>query len=322
MAIFQTGSETSVPNLLNTLAAFCVANGWTQNFNAVEGSGRRVHLQLSSDVFINMRALVNESPNTVRSLPAVSGLNICGSTSYVGGTHWWNQTGFPTTSTANDAQMAGITHSGAVPTYYFFARGNMIYVWLEYTAGSYQWLMFGRVSKTSTWTGGSIFAGSGNGRHSSASLALGRSLVGNISGSGGEYSQNSNGYMYGVIDGNTGWMPCDNSTLSPAMPKFYDSFVFEYNMFNNQANTFNSQPVLQAVEICITRDGTGNVTFGTTNFSIAGLLPDIYYCNMRHLLAGQQLDDGSGDTFRVLPLRAKTSSGSSAGWMGVAIKEN
>ncbi len=328
MAIFQTGAVTTVPNLLDIIAAFAVANGFTQNYNAVEGSGRRVHLQLSSDVFINLRALVNESINngTVNLANNVNGLVMSGSTGYSGAASWLMQAGKPYYDFLNGnghvpklVGMMGI--SGAMPAYYLFARGSMIYCWLEYATGQYQWLMFGRITKTSTWSGGAMFAAANNGYSNTINNYAG---IANLSvGSHDNAGNAANGYLYGAaIDGNTGWLSCINESITPAMPKFFDMIANIGAGVGNLANTFNTQPVILPVDIAITRDGTGNRD-ANTNFSVEGILPDLYFCNLRYLIPAQQIDDGSGDTFRVFPFRQKATFGlGSTGWWGVAIKEN
>jgi hypothetical protein len=326
MAIFETGASVSMPALLDALADFCVDNGWTQNANAVEGSGRRVHLQLDSDVFINLRALVTENPNPGSgSGVSVDGILVSGSTGYSGAATWCRQAGAPTAvSEPLNIKLAGIIGIlGAVPAYYFFARDSMIYVWVEYATGLYQWFMFGRVAKIATWTGGMFFAGSFSGASNSAAGTTGRNIAGTPSSSmHNGINGNANAYLYGTVDALTGWMPASNASMGIAMPKVFDTMVLDSVNFINLSNSFNTQPVLAPVELCITRDGTANWNVSTSNFSIEAVLPDLYFCNTRTLLGGQQLDDGSGDVFRVLPFKNKTSNGSDGGFFGVAIKEN
>ncbi len=320
MAIFETGVVTSIPNLLDALADFCVANGWTENFNAIEGTGRRVHLQLSSDVFINLRALVNEAAQP-SGFPPVSGLAINGSTGYNGALAWYNQTGAPTdgVTTYRMAGMMGI--SGAMPAYYFHAREDMIYVWLEYATGLYQFMGFGRIEKYGAWSGGTVFFASAEG-HSDTITTLSTTLIGEPPTGLVDMVGNRHGYMYGTIGANTGWLPCSNfNTTSPDMPRFFSSLCMQSLIVTNAANQFNGLPVLLPIDIAVARDGAFAIA-ANTNFSIEGFLPDLYFCNLRTLIPGQQLDDGSGDIFRIYPFRQKTATGHSGGWFGVAIKEN
>jgi hypothetical protein len=217
--------------------------------------------------------------------------------------------------------MIGI--SGAMPAYYFFARGDMIYVFIEYATGQYQWLMFGRVTKTCTWSGGAFYAAANSAYSGNVPASL--SAIAGYSNTTQTTNMglNPNAYMYGSsIDGNTGWLPASNETVVPIMPKFFETISMLCNSVANMSNLFNQQPVLSPVEICITRDGTGNRD-NNTNFSVVGKLPDIYFCNIRNLTPAQQMDDGSGDTFRVFPFKTKTNvANSPTFWWGVAIKEN
>ena len=318
MAIFQTGAAVSSPALLDIIVSFAVANGWTAVYNAVEGSGRRAHLSLGSDVFINLRALVSEYPiDNIRSSIA-DGIVIGGSTSNSSAGVWCQQPGAPHKADVLSIGITGIVQMTAVPAYYLFARGDMIYCWVEYTTGQYQFMYFGRISKVSTWTGGMIYGGTASGLDDVAqninSLAGKTPFIDNHG--------NPSAYLYADIDGHAGWFGSDVSNLLvPTMPKFFDTTAKQFVTWFNLSNLFNGQAVLVPIELCITRDGLAD--WGeATNFSIEGYWPDIYFCNLRNLLPGQQLDDGSGDTFRVLPFRSKTVNSANGTWFGVAIKEN
>jgi hypothetical protein len=133
------------------------------------------------------------------------------------------------------------------------------------------------------------------------------------------------GFLYGTVDGNTGWMPSDNFALPVPMPKFFISDIKQASIAINLANQFNTLPVLMPMHICITRDSTG-AWIETSNFSIEGFLPDVYMCNLRNLVPASQIDDGSGALYRAYPFYNKADSGiesgGSTGWFGFAVKEN
>lgn len=333
MAIFETGAVTSVPNLLDALATFCAANGWSVNKNDLEGSGRRVHLQKGSDVFINLRALVNEYAQSAFNTfgNQVSGLAVNGSTGFDNGLAWYKQPGYPNNGvlsggSANEftARMAGMMNiSGAIPAYYFHARGDMIYVWVEYATGLYQFMGFGKITKYGSWTGGTIFFASAEG-HSNTITNPKTAMIGDPPDGLYELDANANAYMHMTnIDGNTGWLPASSTpVMSPAMPKFFCSFTLQAGMAVNIANQFNGLNAIMPCEICVTRDGAAATWALTTNFSFEGYLPDIHFVNMRSLLAAQQLDDGSGNIFRIYPFRQKAALPGGTKWFGVAIKEN
>lgn len=318
MAIFQTGSAVSASALLDIIVDFAVANGWTEVYNDVEGAGRRAHLQLDSDVFINFRATVNEAPNGVYS-GAAYGISMAGSTSNSSSGVWCRQPGAPHNGADVDRiAIVGIANMTAVPAYYLFAREDMIYCWVEYSTGQYQFLYFGRISKVSTWTGGAIYGATSDGVGGGVGIA--NVLAGQTPFASIRY--NPHAYMYASVDSHTGWFDCKNSdNVVPAKPHFFDTINKQYLTLYNLSNTFNGQAVLVPIELCITRDGLTSWV-DSSNFSIEGYWPDIYFCNLRNLLPGQQLDDGSGDTFRALPFRSKTVNSADGTWFGVAIKEN
>jgi hypothetical protein len=273
-----------------------------------------VHLQKSSDVFINLRALVNEKAITGIG-NNVNGLGVIGSTGYDSGQSWFNQPGALFFTSGGDVyRIAGIMAAvGAMPAYYIFARNNMIYVWIEYATGLYQWLIFGKMDKYSTFTGGMLYSGSSPTLTNVATATYG--FFNNQLGGNG-VGQNLYGALYANL-GTAGWLVPDSNDSYPAMPKVFDNIGLYGNQYGTAGNTFNNQSVLLPVEICISRDGHVNHDLNT-NFGIEGILPDLYLCNMRFIQAAQQLDDGSGNIFRCLPFSYKSNTSL---W-GVAIKEN
>lgn len=326
MAIFETGASTGVADMLDKICVFAAANGWTVNSNVVEGSGRRAHLQLGTDTFINLRALVAEYAQGSSSFGGlVSGIALNGSTANSGGTAWFDKTGAPHDGAGTPTyKMAGAMNiGGGISSYYLFARGSMIFCVLEYTTGNWQWLAFGKITKYGSWAGG-IFFGASNEGHSN-SLAVRESFAGSAPFTTANVTGNPNAYLYGTVDGVTGWMPCSAQTMNVATPKFFDTITKQASIFVNAANQFNGLPILLPVDICVTRDGTG-AWAAASNFSIEGKLPDVYACNLRALVPGQQLDDGSGNIFRVFPFAQKINTGIPAagisGWFGFAIKQN
>jgi hypothetical protein len=327
MAIFETGASTSLANFLDALATFCAANGWIVSQNGLEGSGRRVHLQLDSDVCINLRSYNAETGIPAFGTVPLTCIAMNGSTGYNAAQAWYNQPGYTyVQATAGKAFSVGVPcSSNSIPTYYFFARDSMIYVWVEISAGTYQWMVFGRIQKYGTWAGGTLIAASGTGIDNNIPNSARYNILGSPGGNiGSGLTPNINGFMYATVDGNTGWLNSGTTTTTNTpMPKVFDTITLEAVQLVNLSNIFNSQEVLIPVEICVTRDGTGNWVIGTTNFSVEGLLPDLYLCNTKLLVPGQQLDDGSGDIFRVLPFFQKgIGSGGAKEWAGVAIKEN
>lgn len=322
--ITSSGTATGVNDLLDQLRAFLVANSWTANLWATSGSGKVLCVQKSTDIFANMRSLVNEQYYPGGVAASVYGVGLAGSTGYDSAVPWYNQPGAAVRSGHSRPNPApgivGVT--AAIPGYDFFLTGNMCYVVVQYAVGFYQMFAFGKIDKEGTWTGGQIFFGSND---------VGNATPQNYTTfssppfSGGNFILNPNAYLRGVIDSNTGWMSGYYiETMSPAMPRFFESLCLSTTLAMNAANQFNGLPILLPISVHAFRDGTGQPS-ATSNHSVVGYLPDIYLVNLRALSAGQTITIGS-DTFKVFPFRSKGSipniSGSTTGWFGYAIKSN
>lgn len=332
MAIFETGASTGVNDLIDKVRVFALANGWTVNQFGADGNGFRLHLQLGSDTFFNLRSLVNErAQNNINIEGALYGLACNGSTGYSSGQPWYSQPGAPANTTVapnTDRFPYGLEGiSGSIAAYYLFARSNMIYLVVEYVTGNYQWLMFGKVDKLGSWAGGQLYAASAN-MHQPTYIASGNArdtFFGEWPWAHGDLRLNPLGMMYGTVDGNTGWIPAQNgAAMNPATAHFADSIALQSLIVTNAANQFNTLPVLLPVSVQITRDGTA-AWIDSPNFSIEAYLPDIYFCNLRTLVPGQVLSVSTQD-FRVFPFRAKSVTGitnnNNSGWFGFAIQAN
>ena len=60
---YSTGTATDVVDLVNKLATFIEANGWTRDDLSNEGTGRRYHAHRGAQ-YLNMRAYLNEDPSS------------------------------------------------------------------------------------------------------------------------------------------------------------------------------------------------------------------------------------------------------------------
>jgi hypothetical protein len=324
MAIYETGATTGVNDLIDKIRAFAITNGWTSNSFVAEGAGFRLHLQLSTDVFVNFRSLVGEVSQPTASI--TTGLALNGSTGYNGASAWYAQPGSALFSGGGtNKPTPGIVASGAFPAYHLFARGNMIYCIVEYTTGQYQWIGFGKPTKKGTWAGGILVFGARevalNDTVSAHSTFCGRSSysTNNIDG-------NPNAYLYAECDGITNWMASDSGRImSPATAKFFDGFNKNGACNMNSPNSFNGQTILIPIEIYMCRAGAGDWN-RNTNISLEGYMTDVYMCNMKNLTPAQTITI-STDEYVAFPFRLKTTSGTinvagATGWQGFAIRKN
>lgn len=310
-------SLTDTSNLLDLLRAFLVSRSWTVNSWTTSGSGKRLHVQKGSDMFFNFRSLVNEYAQSGVFGGQVYGLALNGSTGYNGASAWYGQPGAPVDAGGRYRVPGIVGIPGAINAAHFFSIDDtMIYVFVEYASGLYQWFMFGRPEVVGSWTGAMFIAANADGQsNSNASIprcVAGRSSV--------DITGNANAYLYGTFDGVTGWAPAGVfDTLSPATPKVFDSIELESVIATNKAITFLSRSADFPVRLYVTRDGTGNRT-NSTNFSLEAYLPEFYSANLRHLIPASEQAIAT-DVYRVFPCRQRTDSGvGGSGWMGFAVK--
>jgi hypothetical protein len=329
MAIFQTGAATSMDDLIDIVRVFALANGWTENMNVAEGTGRRVHLQKSTDIFVNLRTITSEVVQSSSFNSSTTGICLNMSTGFDNTKAWYAQPGAPQNAGTGSAPYpqytgAGVNFSGAAPSYYLFARGNMIYCIFEYATGQYLWFGFGKITKQGSWAGGQCFFAPMGLNNITAPQNYG-ALCGQVPFGTGNITGNPNAFLYGTVDGITGWMQARSDAITtPAMPRFFDSFNMMALLLTNASNTFNSLPIELPISIQITRDGAvaPGGWLASANYSIEGYLTDVFSCNLRTLVPAQQLII-STDTYRVFPFRQKNTNGiGSTGWFGFAIKEN
>jgi hypothetical protein len=334
MAIYETGASTGVNDLIDKVRVFALANGWTVNQFGADGAGYRLHLQLGSDVFFNLRSLVNERAQGTAAIDnLVYGLACNGSTGYNGASAWYAQPGAPANTTVapnTDRFPYGLEGiSGSITAYHLFARSNMIYLVVEYSAGNYQWLMFGQLDKLGSWTGGQVYAATANMHTSGSGTGTPNDhFFGEWPWPTGDVRTHPYGFVYGTVDGVTGWVPGRNSvSMNPAVTRCFDSIVLQSLIVTNAANQFNTLPMLLPVSVQMMRDGViASGQWSTVNnFSIEAYLPDIFFCNLRTLVPGQTLSVSTQD-FKVFPFRAKRdvgiSNSTTSGWLGFAIKSN
>lgn len=148
---YQTGTYSNINDALFKLAAWAVANGWTQNnlsddSAAADGPGWRLHIEKSiggTDFFFNFRSS-DGSTAMADSGGFVAGICVNGSTEYTGlGATWDKQTGFTTDgyssaqSTCGNA--AALKLSGG--TYYFFATATTLSAVFESDSDALDWRM-------------------------------------------------------------------------------------------------------------------------------------------------------------------------------------
>jgi hypothetical protein len=171
---YATGSATDPNDLLQKLATFIVAAGWTQDRNGSDSPGWRAVFHKSGQ-YVHLRSTVgNDNPFSsfwsYAHNPAAGdgGLHLFMSTVYSGSDPYYDTpqfTGSPLitgTSPAFPAPRGAALVSGAITAYHFFAdsSGDNILAMIEVTPGFFSYIVFGiSVDKIGSWTGGAYYGG-------------------------------------------------------------------------------------------------------------------------------------------------------------------
>jgi hypothetical protein len=178
---YQNGSAASTTDLLQQLVTFLVANGWTTDLSASEGSGWRAHLHLSGN-YVHLRASENESPWQQHFSGTSYALDIYTGTGFNSGQPWNNQTtGAPVGSgAAYPVGAAAYTSAGPFANYYFLtdSGANNVVVVIEVTPGLFAHVGWGSSLVTAgAITGGAYFFGSASG-YFSCDASIGANVPG------------------------------------------------------------------------------------------------------------------------------------------------
>lgn len=160
-ASYQTGTATSPVDLVQLLATWLTAQGWTQDMSQADGAGWRLHMHKGSD-YVNIKAAMNQAPYTGGA--AGYGVACYLGTGFSSGSVWNAQAGGPKDATANTYTIGALIqlNSGALNAYYFFDDGaDNVVVVVERSAGLFTHFEFGiTLTKAGAWTGGQYVGGS------------------------------------------------------------------------------------------------------------------------------------------------------------------
>lgn len=311
---YETGTATSVVDLLDKIRVFAAAQGWTVNRDVAAGSGRELCLSKGSAYF-NMRGWQNESANVNNSSQANKyGIGINGSDGFNGANAWDRQPGYPIRNGGTAGTDQGhaflplVTNFGPFPAYHLFAPDSKtIYLELEVTTGVFQRLGFGSLDlfHASTPGGGRFFYAT-TGRHVTDSVGLGEWLGGLVDNS--NTAQEEVPFRHADYDGSIGacgsWVRCA-----------FDSFDGWASSGRTASNTIGQQACQGGgVHDKILRDSSPNplngvalmlpnivaVNRGNEFLSPVGVVPGIRYMDMTNYLPGDEFTLGP-DTWKVFP---------------------
>lgn len=327
---YQSNSATGVVDLLDELRLFLTSNGFVVNVNTAEGNGWRLTVNKNGRYF-NFRALVNESAAPSFGTQSAA-LYMNASTGFNGANAWYDQ---PNAMTYNDSGtkyfVAGMSNLSTIVTYHFHYYGNSDYdfcaVVLESPAGTYQRLLFGKLSTAkygNSWTGtqGMWFNGSNGGHYGGYSLAInffGEPLSGLWTGF----------HPYGAVYDGSLWMTGNHEKqpmLSPSRPVVIDGITKKSTIWANTPNSFNGLPVFLPVDVYMAAI-SGVQSSAEMPLIPIGEIPNLYWTNIKNLVSGSTLTFGS-DTYVIYPFCKKsdtwdnTNANNGTYYLGMAIKNS
>lgn len=319
---WQSGTATSPADLLQKIAAFIAANGWTQDSSIADGAGWRLHAHKGA-VYVNIRASVNESSSTSAFTDKYTAANWSGmclylGSGYSGASSWRDQVGGPKNAAtpANTVGTAVSLPQGAITGYQFFAdaTGDNIVVVVEKTSGIFTHMGWGTsLQKMGTFTGGQYIFASNGGYYipqSAATNGPGYALSATCPGAGDSMDTSTPCvFVRADVDAFTGkWVGIGTTTVGaqgytgkvgsscvhPMGTPVYSRAPGYTGLDSRVTNSMTGQSLLLPVRITVARDTGGN--------SFIGALPSIFQSNAcsKGFSPGAQYLWGA-DTYRVFP---------------------
>lgn len=185
--IYQTGTYTSMHDLLGTIKTFLETNGWTINkwelneqgyesWTGLDYTGAmRLHIQKTASdstvMYFNFKSVKRgvifgdrfaASIINGRYYSEIRGIGINGSTGYDSGESWDEQPGYPVSKGTAKSIGACITEVpiDAGRNYYIFQSTDSCIIVVQIGDNRFQYLAFGLLTKSGVYTGGQFYAGS------------------------------------------------------------------------------------------------------------------------------------------------------------------
>jgi len=350
---YETGSSTGVVDLLEKLATFLVANGWTKNLLAVDnttyhtwtglnGTGKRLHVQKTAAdatvMYFNLRAVTRgiifgehhgDSGSKYAStwyFSEITGIGLNGSTGYDVGQPWDTQPGYQNNGSVLSRGCCINAVDGTIPNYWFFSSANndCVIVMVEYTGGKFQYFMFGLIHKIGTWTGGQFCLATCNSYW--PYLIRASTWSGQVKGIGKlgymaipSSDTNPASAIYANIDSSANWKENGESNGYAQFDGLIANLAFADHYGDNfmLGLIMNSPNVFNAVAPMFKVHGRIKRT-GTNNWSMAGWIENLRQLRIDNYANAEEVVLGS-DTWMVFPAHCRTEDELSG--YGIAVKK-
>lgn len=324
---YETGTSSSVVDLLDKFRLFAIAQGWSVNRWATVGSGRELCIQKGAAYF-NFRAWNNETMLVNGSSSSSKyGITLNGSDGYSGAAAWDRQPGYPVRGSTSGGDQAHVLFplvitTGPFPAYHFFAPDSKtLFAEVEISTGIF--LRFGCGSLdlfNPAAPGGGRFCYSTGGRHVTDSTSNSSWLGTDADNSnyamelvpfrGADYASNNSSYSFGsmvraAFGSFDNWAGSGHTVTSSGLQMacqgggVHDKVLRDYS-----PNPLNGIGLLLPNIV--------SLNIGDEFLSPIGVIPGMRFMDMTNYLPGDEFTIGS-DTWKVFPWYAKGGIGYNRG---------
>lgn len=287
---YQQTNATSVDDLIDKIAVFAGANGWTINRNEIAGGGRRATLKTAGTDYVHVWSTGNGNVFLRSSVNYDSA---------AAGSAQTNQA---------VSQAAANVGTGPFSNVFLFANNGCVYCVVEIASGIFRHLCFGLLSKFGAYTGGTFFeatnwhTGGPSNWASIWDLQHHHRLFDSWS------DQNSNrGGVRCDVDGNVNYFapfstrtaygtPVANGAVGSGDDPDRPADRFQFAFYDRSVNSWSGVTPLQPVKIRVERPNG--------YWSEIGEVPAVRLVNMSRIQVGDELPVGA-DTWKVFPMCRK-----------------
>lgn len=285
---YQATNATNMADLINKVATFATANGWTAHRNTLTGSDRVLALRKTGDYIHIWNSGADD-------------MYIRASVGYDGGQ--------PPSSQPNQSASVARVNCGGGPfsNVFFFSNNDSIFAVVEIASGIFRHLCFGVVQKYGAFTGGTFFEGmfySGLSGFGHADNPL--SSYHHIPFSNDSYYCADRGGVRCDLDGNTNYFaPFSGPDLyvtptasggmgansPPSTGSEYGNRVNE-GFYDRSINAWSGLTPIQPVKVRAER--------GSNYWSEIGQVPAMRFANIARFQPGDEFTIGA-DTWKIFP---------------------
>ena len=324
---YETGTSSSVVDLLDKFRLFAIAQGWTANRWATVGSGRELCIQ-KGGAYFNFRAWNNETMLVNGSNSGSKyGITLNGSDGYSGAAAWDRQPGYPVRGSTSGGDQAHVLFplvvtTGPFPAYHFFAPDSKtLFAEVEISTGIF--LRFGCGSLdlfNPAAPGGGRFCYSTGGTHVTNGTATSQWLgvdadnpsyaMELVPFRGADYATNNGSFSFGsmvraAFGSFDNWAGSGRTVTTAGLQMacqgggVHDKVLRDYS-----PNPLNGIGLLLPNIV--------SLNIGDEYLSPIGVIPGMRFMDMANYLPGDEFTIGS-DTWKVFPWYAKGGIGYNRG---------